>query len=185
MGTRSLSEFRQKIKMEVDAAGEEYSEQVADQLAIGTAIRQHDFAFLTDLVRDNTELSPEARDLLADGLLGLLSGQIKRAPHRPRTTTDKSTKIAERVIELEAENWPRKAAIAKVAEEFRCSSRWVSMALSKNRKAEHFAAQIAADTKATISKRCKDLGLPDEDVQIVIVGLVGDLIRKWAIEGLK
>jgi hypothetical protein len=84
MGTRSLSEFRQKIKMKVDAAGEEYSEQVADQLAIGIAIQKRDFVFLTDLVRDNTELSSDARDLLADGLLGLLSGEIKRAPLDPK-----------------------------------------------------------------------------------------------------
>jgi hypothetical protein len=167
MGTRSLSEFRQKIKGE-------YIEQVADQIAIGTAIHKRDFVFLTDLVRDNTELSPDGRDLLADGLLGLLSGEIKRAPHRPSTNFDKSMKIAERVTALEAENWPRKAAIAKVAEEFRCSSRWVSMALSEARK-------MAITTKRA-AEITKGMGAEGEQR---IAGQLIQLIRMVVLKGMK
>jgi hypothetical protein len=113
-----------------------------EQIVIAKALAERDFVLLTNVIRSGVQLSPACRELLADGLLGLLAGELKRPPHRPRVAAGKSQRMVTRVVALEKENWPRKAAIAKVAEEFKHSPRWVSGVLSEERRTRRIAKEI-------------------------------------------
>jgi hypothetical protein len=93
-----------------------------------TAFADGDYAFLTDLVRNDAELDPRVRDHLADLLLNLLTGKWKRPAKRPKSYASfvKFNTVALAVQKMEAEGWKRTAAIAKAAELYDCSPRWVA-----------------------------------------------------------
>jgi hypothetical protein len=97
------------------------------------AFEHGDFAYLADLVRNNTELTPEVRQRLADLLLNMLSGKWRRAAKRPRAADrlDKMEAIAANVQGLESEGWKKMAAIEETAELFGCSPRWVNSELKR------------------------------------------------------
>ena len=86
---------------------------------------KRDFEYLADLVRHADKLRPDVRGHLANIILGLLKGEIKRPKHRPTkgATLDERRKIARRVIEVEEKAERKKVAqsVAEVAAEYGCS----------------------------------------------------------------
>jgi hypothetical protein len=105
------------------------------------ALRERDFAYLTDLIRNNAEMSPETREYLADILLGLLTGKTKFPKHRPKkkATHDKNRAIAERVLKLGYEGWSKRtAAVRQTAAEFHCSVTTVWNCLKEERTERAF-----------------------------------------------
>src|SRR6476620_8042332 len=97
------------------------------QNAVFEALEKRDFRFLTDLVRNDAEMVPEVRELLAEIFFNLLTGNWKRPARRPRSPAaqKRHEEIVERVLALETDNWPTEAAVTKAAHEFRVSTRWV------------------------------------------------------------
>src|SRR5262249_49288352 len=97
---------------------------------VDSAVRERDFAYLCDLVRD-MHLSAESREYLAQAIFDLLTGKAKRAAHRPakESTRENGFAIAMRLFELREQGWlvnpdirlNREAAVKQVAAEFGCS----------------------------------------------------------------
>jgi hypothetical protein len=94
----------------------------ANEYLLQKALQERDFAYLTDLIRNNAEMSPETRAKLADMILGLLARKIKFPKHRPakEATQRKNEAIGRRVFELvEKEGWGKiAAAVKQTATEF-------------------------------------------------------------------
>jgi hypothetical protein len=119
-----------------------------DEEKVLDALTRRDFAYLTDLVRDDAALEPEARELLAEIFLNILSGKWKRSARRPQSLTAEQRRfdIAKRVAELETVGWPAEAAVAQVASEFDCTPRWVWKMQSEHRKITVIADRLRAST---------------------------------------
>jgi hypothetical protein len=99
-----------------------------------------------------TRLSAEVRDHLAAAVLGLLTGRIKRPPHRPKkaSTEWQARQIAKRVISLKRHHGIEKleAAVKQVAEENGCSVSKVWGALREHRfYSRMFWEKIEYDTE--------------------------------------
>lgn len=100
--------------------------RIATRPDVVTALQERDFVYLTDLVRNAA--AAEDRAELADILLDLLAGKIRRPAHRPakQATEKDGLKIAWRVIELTQNGWSKKgAAVRQAATEFSCRDRKV------------------------------------------------------------
>lgn len=94
---------------------------------VDSAALKRDVKCLTNLVREG-DLSPEIREHLADTLLGLLTGKIRRPSHRPpkESTRESGFEIAMRVLELAGRGWSKRgAAVKQAATEFGCGDRKV------------------------------------------------------------
>lgn len=124
--------------------------QMVEWRTILEALQNRDFELLSDLVRNDVELSNEARLLLAEIFLNLLSGNWKRRPNKNENFDQglERTKVVERLLALESEAWPIQEAVAKVAEEFKRSARWVY-----KMKKEHTAIRALTDKFVTSFKQ--------------------------------
>jgi hypothetical protein len=94
---------------------------------VDNAVRERDFTYLCDLVRD-MHLEAGSREYLAKAILNLLMGKAKRPRHRPRKDSTRQNKfqIAMRVLKLRREGWEKvSAAVKQAAEEFGCGERKV------------------------------------------------------------
>lgn len=103
---------------------------------IDRALRERDFNYLTDLIRQ-PDLAPEVRDHLAKVVLGLLTGDIKRPAHRPtrKKTQEEAKGIAKQVLVLHRlhPGWEKlSAAVKQVAQKRECSESKVWSALSSH-----------------------------------------------------
>jgi hypothetical protein len=125
------------------------------------AFMERDFAYLSDIVRNNVELDDDARDLLAEIILGLGTGKLKNPNHRPKNLSAdrRSDEMVKAVFAYERDGWPRKAAVVAVSDKFGCSPRWVSHALKTQRECEHLGEIVKSACRELI-KREHDLGKP-------------------------
>lgn len=123
------------------------------------AARDGDFTRLIEMLRSGAELSPEARNLLAD----ILDGKLKHPKHRPprSDTHHRHLLIADRVREL-ARDRPLKAAKLDVAKEFKCDDRTVATSIRKLREYERRFGRWDPDPLRELNDLKRALGIKDE-----------------------
>jgi hypothetical protein len=91
------------------------------------ALQERNIDFIVGLVRNNVELAPVDRGILADILWGLLSGELTFHPHSTRIGAARKQRraIRDRFCELHKEGWKPEAAVAQVHNETGKSERWL------------------------------------------------------------